>query len=102
MGKKIFFQARDCYSKIFIIIKGVKMKLRIITRKYAFDTAIHSATKSILRLWSSQRQPAGAGVDLDDTNLRNEKNSYIYIKRPENFRLLDTIFRFFRIISRRP
>ena len=45
MGKKIFFQARDCYSKIFIIIKGVKMKLRIITRKYAFDTAIESATK---------------------------------------------------------
>ena len=40
-------EARNCFSKISISIKGVKMKLRIITKKYAVGIAIQIPIKSI-------------------------------------------------------
>ena len=50
LSKKKFLLAKNCISNIWIPLKGVKMKRRIITKKYAVDSAIQFAKeKSILR-----------------------------------------------------
>ena len=47
-AKKKLFKPTNCFLKILILIKSVKMKLRIITKKYAINLGIPSPTKSIL------------------------------------------------------
>ena len=46
---KICFKARNGFSKIFIPIIVVKMKLRATTKKFTVDSAVQFPTKSILR-----------------------------------------------------
>ena len=53
--------------KILIVIRGVKIKLRILTKIHAVDSAIKSLNKSYLGLWSSQRPPADVGDDFNST-----------------------------------
>ena len=46
---KISLKARNVFQKLLIAMKGVKMKLRIIMKKYTVDSAVQFPKKSILR-----------------------------------------------------
>ena len=48
IGKKIIFKAWNCFPPIVIPKIAVKMKLRIISKKYVVDLAIFFLTTSIL------------------------------------------------------
>ena len=61
-SKQNFFNARNCFSKIFISVIDVKMKLRIKMKNMQFIQRYGFLKNRFYLIWSSQRPPASVGV----------------------------------------
>ena len=65
LREEIFFKAGNYFSKIFIIIKGVKMKLRRITKNMQSIQLYSLLENRFYGLWTSQRPPASVRVKFE-------------------------------------
>ena len=55
------FSAKNYYSKIWMLRIGVKLKLSIITKKFAVDSVIRFLKNRFNVLWFSERPSASVG-----------------------------------------